>query len=715
MKYQHSHLIDPSSYDNQCLCDGIPLRCHRNSDIEEFGLMRLRNDWQKHIGSLPSTTYGGQGPQYNFTAVTIPECLPERLEIVAYIMEFAFLHDDLVDQAEASEGLGFFEKMMKEIKAGFRSTDRRQGSSGESRILGDIFEEMMAVDSPRAKQFLEYWKRGVSLPRDRTRFESLDDYLDFRLVDSGAFLLSGLITFGMGLTIPPSEIDECSRLTRPAWAAAFLTNDVQSWEKECEEYKNQIKWNHTADAPHMVNGVWILMRQYSINVQEAIDRVFQKVKVFVAEFVDTVRTVHDRKDLSEDSRCFIEAVQHMVSGNLIWGISSPRYHPDRSLNELQVARVKHTGPLHIPPVIKDTKHPPAPPDEDIKVVDGSKEIEESAHHITRVDSHSGPSPNDPIPQSLGVFLTQGLPTPSSLPISSPSSYINALPSKNIRDKAADALNVWLNVPQADLSHIKRIVNMLHNASLMLDDMEDGSTLRRGSPAAHTIFGIAQTMNSAGWQVVEATREIQKLNDDSSIEMCMEELSNMYIGQGHDIFWATNVVCPSLDEYLKMVDYKTGGLFRILTRLMLAKSPTPPWSDLTAIASLMGRYFQVRDDYMNLSSADYTKKKGFCEDLDEGKFSLLMIHTMQAAPEVDRMLLQNLLAQRRAAGKMSMAQKHLILEIMKKTGSMEYVAKVLEALLAEVRKMVDDVDKECGIENEMMRSLLGSLGVEAPLL
>ncbi|KAL1597851.1 hypothetical protein SLS60_008338 [Paraconiothyrium brasiliense] len=423
--------------------------------------MRLRNDWQKHIGSLPSTTYGGQGPQYNFTAVTIPECLPERLEIVAYIMEFAFLHDDLVDQAEASEGLGFFEKMMKEIKAGFRSTDRRQGSSGESRILGDIFEEMMAVDSPRAKQFLEYWKRG--------------------------------------------------------------------------------------------------------------------------------------------------------------------------------------------------------------------------------------------------------------PISSPSSYINALPSKNIRDKAADALNVWLNVPQADLSHIKRIVNMLHNASLMLDDMEDGSTLRRGSPAAHTIFGIAQTMNSAGWQVVEATREIQKLNDDSSIEMCMEELINMYIGQGHDIFWATNVVCPSLDEYLKMVDYKTGGLFRILTRLMLAKSPTPPWSDLTAIASLMGRYFQVRDDYMNLSSADYTKKKGFCEDLDEGKFSLLMIHTMQAAPEVDRMLLQNLLAQRRAAGKMSMAQKHLILEIMKKTGSMEYVAKVLEALLAEVRKMVDDVDKECGIENEMMRSLLGSLGVEAPLL
>ncbi|KAJ4352421.1 uncharacterized protein N0V89_007769 [Didymosphaeria variabile] len=714
MKYQYSHLIDPSSYDNQCLCNDIPLRCHRNSDIEESGLMRLRNDWQKHIGPLPLSTYGGQGPQYNFTAVTIPECLTERLEIVAYVMEFAFLHDDLVDQAEASEGLGLFEKMMKDIKAGVQSSDRRQSSSGEGRILGNILEEMMAVDSLRAKQFLEYWRRGVSLPRDQTRFESLDDYLDFRLVDSGAF-----------------EIDECSRLTRPAWAAAFLTNDVQSWEKECEEYKNQTKLNHTADTPHMVNGVWILMRQYSIGVQEAIDRVHQKVKVFVAEFVDTVSTLDGRKDLSEDSRSFVEAAQYMVSGNLIWGMSSPRYRSDRTLNGLQMAGLKCTGPPHVSPVMKDTKHPPTPPDEDVKVVDGSKEIDDNDHNNTQVASQIGPRPIVSVMRNLALFITQDHPTLPSLPISAPASYTSALPSKNIRDKAADALNIWLNVPPADLSNIKRIVNMLHNASLMFDDIEDGSTLRRGSPAAHTIFGIAQTMNSAGWQVVEAIVEMQKLKDDSTFEICLKELSNMYTGQGHDISWSTNIVCPTLGEYLKMVDYsksssvdfilnlsnertETGGLFRILTLLMLAQSPTPRRTGLMALASLMGRYFQVRDDYMNLSSGDYTKKKGFCEDLEEGKFSLLMVHTMQVAPEADKMLLQNLLAQRRAAGKMSMAQKHLVLEIMKKMGSMEYAAKVLEAMLAEVRKMVEGVDKECGMENEMMRSLLGSLDVEAPL-
>jgi hypothetical protein len=104
MEFRYSHLIDPSSYDTQGLCDGIPLRCHRNADIEEVGTIRLRSDWQKYVGPLPLSTHGGNlGPVYSLTAVTIPECLPNRLEIVSYIMEFAFLHDDLVDTSSTDQ------------------------------------------------------------------------------------------------------------------------------------------------------------------------------------------------------------------------------------------------------------------------------------------------------------------------------------------------------------------------------------------------------------------------------------------------------------------------------------------------------------------------------------------------------------------------------------------------------------------------------------
>jgi ophiobolin F synthase len=54
----------------------------------------------------------------------------------------------------------------------------------------------------------------------------------------------------------------------------------------------------------------------------------------------------------------------------------------------------------------------------------------------------------------------------------------------------------------------------------------------------------------------------------------------------------------------MVDNKTGGLFRLMARLMEAESPSPITTPhLSRLLTLIGRYYQIRDDYMNLTSAD----------------------------------------------------------------------------------------------------------------
>jgi geranylgeranyl pyrophosphate synthase len=86
------------------------------------------------------------------------------------------------------------------------------------------------------------------------------------------------------------------------------------------------------------------------------------------------------------------------------------------------------------------------------------------------------------------------------------------------------MNIWLEVSPADLSQIKRIVNTLHDASLMLDDVEDGSNLRRGKAAVHTIFGPALTINSAGHQVVTAIAEVRQLNDEHCMEIFLGKCS-----------------------------------------------------------------------------------------------------------------------------------------------------------------------------------------------
>ncbi|PMD18649.1 hypothetical protein NA56DRAFT_706561 [Hyaloscypha hepaticicola] len=64
---------------------------------------------------------------------------------------------------------------------------------------------------------------------------------------------------------------------------------------------------------------------------------------------------------------------------------------------------------------------------------------------------------------------------------------------------------------------------------------------------------------------------------------------------------------------------------------------------------VGRYFQIRDQHMNLISLDYAKQKGVFEDLDEGKYTLALIHAMETAPKEQKSLLRNILTQRRIKG------------------------------------------------------------------
>jgi hypothetical protein len=92
MNFQHSSLVDPSTYDLEGLCDGIPLRIHKHADLEDIGAIRAQEDWRKHVSPVHSYR-GGLGPRFSFMAVSVPECIPERLEIISFANEFAFLHD----------------------------------------------------------------------------------------------------------------------------------------------------------------------------------------------------------------------------------------------------------------------------------------------------------------------------------------------------------------------------------------------------------------------------------------------------------------------------------------------------------------------------------------------------------------------------------------------------------------------------------------------
>jgi geranylgeranyl diphosphate synthase type 3 len=96
---------------------------------------------------------------------------------------------------------------------------------------------------------------------------------------------------------------------------------------------------------------------------------------------------------------------------------------------------------------------------------------------------------------------------------------------------------------------------------------------------------------------------------------------MIIGQ--DILWREQCNCPTEEMYKQMVLDKTGGLFRLSVGLMQAFSSIE--LDFTELLNQLGLYFQIRDDFLNVSSIEYMQTKSFCEDLTEGKFSYPIIH------------------------------------------------------------------------------------------
>ena len=100
---------------------------------------------------------------------------------------------------------------------------------------------------------------------------------------------------------------------------------------------------------------------------------------------------------------------------------------------------------------------------------------------------------------------------------------------------------------------------------------------------------------------------------------------------------------------------------------------------------MGLIFQIRDDYMNLWSTDYTSNKGLAEDLTEGKFSFPVIHAIRADPS--NLQLLNILRQRPT----EVAVKKYAVELMQRLGSFDRCRTVVREMQARARAMVDAVD------------------------
>ncbi len=253
-------------------------------------------------------------------------------------------------------------------------------------------------------------------------------------------------------------------------------------------------------------------------------------------------------------------------------------------------------------------------------------------------------------------------------------------------------------------HYACIPEILHNGTIVVDDVEDEATIRRGEPALHRIYGQDVALNagnamyflplkilSAGPKALSAEKRL------AAYEMLTTELNRTHLGQGVDICWHNEgAVRITPDQYLEMCACKTGCLGRIVARLaaILTGQSEAVEQQAAAYAETVSIAFQVGDDILDIEhslgrAGEFGKEFG--NDIREGKKTLLVIYAIETSePEIAERLLDILQATENTDEEIEEA-----LSILESAGSIEFAREQALELVTEAQGYVDalDIDPE----------------------
>jgi len=170
-------------------------------------------------------------------------------------------------------------------------------------------------------------------------------------------------------------------------------------------------------------------------------------------------------------------------------------------------------------------------------------------------------------------------------------------------------------------------------------------------------------------------------------MYSQELLNVHLGQGLDIFWHQGKKNPTIAEYLQMCSYKTGVLARLSARLgaLLSGASDEFIYNIGRFAEAIGVAFQIQDDLLNISGEEFAKKIDVMgEDIHEGKRSLMVLHCLQHATKekADRLIyILNL-----KTNDVSLIKEAV--ELMKSTDSLDYAKKIAAQIVTEAWREIE---------------------------
>ncbi|MFC7155296.1 polyprenyl synthetase family protein [Halomarina halobia] len=247
-----------------------------------------------------------------------------------------------------------------------------------------------------------------------------------------------------------------------------------------------------------------------------------------------------------------------------------------------------------------------------------------------------------------------------------------------------------------------IPEILHNGTIIVDDVEDEATMRRGEPALHHGHGVDVALNAGNAMyflplkiITRNPGELQPATRLAAYEMLMHELNRTHLGQGMDICWHNERGVDITEaEYLEMCACKTGCLGRIVARLAAIVTGQDRETEIAVAryAERMSVAFQIADDVLDVETsmeAGGDFGKGVGNDVREGKKTLMVIHAADTAdPEAVARLEELLWAEENTD-----EEVREVVELLSEAGSVDYARRQARDLAAQAREHLAPLDLE----------------------
>jgi geranylgeranyl diphosphate synthase type II len=231
------------------------------------------------------------------------------------------------------------------------------------------------------------------------------------------------------------------------------------------------------------------------------------------------------------------------------------------------------------------------------------------------------------------------------------------------------------------------IEMMHNALLIHDDIEDASELRRGKPTLHALHGVPLALNAGDMLMLLSLRplmdSVTRIGERLALQILREtELMAREAAEGQslELGWRDrNRTDLTASDYLKMVLKKTAWVSTIYPARvgsLIGSSGAVDPSLFNCFGFFLGAAFQIQDDVLNLvADTGYGKERN--GDLFEGKRTLMLIHAYQNCSGADKAAFDEALSLPR--DQRTAEHVNWMRELIDRHGSIEYARSVAQAL------------------------------------